>query len=391
MIINCEECGTRYRLDESKIKGKSVKAKCKECGHVMQVSKPEEAESRSESTTRSTETAASGSGVSASPTGQAETTSSETSATRGAGAAGSGEASGTAATRARARGLGIRGKMFLLFILVPIVLLAGGNYFYLYQLDRLQSMATGEALEVVQDTVMNQIAQKSRDVARQIDVYLQENPEVAPDEFAMDHTLRQLAIQKMGEAGYTFLYGQSEESDSYQVLVHLERELIGSPITDFTERSPEFVEIMENTDIGEEGGGYYQRYEEGEAVDKYMYVAPVGQTDYFLATTSEIEPMITPAKVIETRVLAFYEDTRDLILIGLAVVIILIFIVVFWFANRISKRITSLSDVSERISVGDLDAEIQIKGKDEIGMLAESIARMQQSVRLSIERLRRRR
>ena len=35
--------------------------------------------------------------------------------------------------------------------------------------------------------------------------------------------------------------------------------------------------------------------------------------------------------------------------------------------------------------------EIEVKSKDEIGALAESICRMQDSVRLSVERLRRRR
>jgi HAMP domain-containing protein len=47
--------------------------------------------------------------------------------------------------------------------------------------------------------------------------------------------------------------------------------------------------------------------------------------------------------------------------------------------------------VAERISVGEMDAEIKIKSRDEIGDLAEAISRMQESIRLSIERLRRRR
>jgi HAMP domain-containing protein len=46
--------------------------------------------------------------------------------------------------------------------------------------------------------------------------------------------------------------------------------------------------------------------------------------------------------------------------------------------------------VADRISVGELDAVIDINSKDEIGDLAEAITRMQDSVRLSIERLRRR-
>jgi len=50
-----------------------------------------------------------------------------------------------------------------------------------------------------------------------------------------------------------------------------------------------------------------------------------------------------------------------------------------------------LTDAANRISVGELGVEIENKSKDEIGELAEAITRMQDSIRLSIERLRRRR
>jgi methyl-accepting chemotaxis protein len=50
-----------------------------------------------------------------------------------------------------------------------------------------------------------------------------------------------------------------------------------------------------------------------------------------------------------------------------------------------------LTDVTERISVGDLDVEITgIKSRDEIGELADAITRMQESIRLAIKRLRER-
>ena len=40
---------------------------------------------------------------------------------------------------------------------------------------------------------------------------------------------------------------------------------------------------------------------------------------------------------------------------------------------------------------GEMDAQIPVTSRDEIGDLAEAIGRMQESIRLSIERLRRRR
>jgi len=67
-------------------------------------------------------------------------------------------------------------------------------------------------------------------------------------------------------------------------------------------------------------------------------------------------------------------------------------LIIAWFSGRaLSRPIVKLTAAADRISVGDLDMEIRSRRKDEIGALAEAIARMQDSIRLSIERLRRRR
>jgi methyl-accepting chemotaxis protein len=67
-------------------------------------------------------------------------------------------------------------------------------------------------------------------------------------------------------------------------------------------------------------------------------------------------------------------------------------ILIAYLASRaIVTPIKKLTDAANRISVGDLGVEIESRSKDEIGELAEAITRMQDSIRLSIERLRRRR
>jgi methyl-accepting chemotaxis protein len=80
--------------------------------------------------------------------------------------------------------------------------------------------------------------------------------------------------------------------------------------------------------------------------------------------------------------------TFTYILLGITAFVVSLFA---WVLGRtIGTPIKKLTDVAERISVGDMDAEIKIKSKDEIGNLAEAISRMQDSLRLAIERLRRR-
>ena len=50
-----------------------------------------------------------------------------------------------------------------------------------------------------------------------------------------------------------------------------------------------------------------------------------------------------------------------------------------------------LSEVADRISMGELNTVIDINTKGEIGLLAESIERMQVSIKAAIERLQKRR
>jgi HAMP domain-containing protein len=52
--------------------------------------------------------------------------------------------------------------------------------------------------------------------------------------------------------------------------------------------------------------------------------------------------------------------------------------------------IRQLSEIADKISMGELDTPIKINEKGEVGALAESIERMQTSVKAAIERLRKR-
>jgi len=51
----------------------------------------------------------------------------------------------------------------------------------------------------------------------------------------------------------------------------------------------------------------------------------------------------------------------------------------------------TLTDIAERMSLGELDEEVNIKSKDEIGLLAMAIERMRISLNLAMGRLRRKR
>lgn len=60
-------------------------------------------------------------------------------------------------------------------------------------------------------------------------------------------------------------------------------------------------------------------------------------------------------------------------------------------ARSITRPVSHLAEVADRISLGELDVEIDVHGSNEVGQLAESLRRMQTSLRSAIERLRQRR
>jgi len=82
-------------------------------------------------------------------------------------------------------------------------------------------------------------------------------------------------------------------------------------------------------------------------------------------------------------------ETMNFTYILLAITAVLVCLIALYLGRAIGNPIKKLTDVAERISVGDMEAEINIKSKDEIGNLAEAISRMQDSLRIAIERLRR--
>jgi methyl-accepting chemotaxis protein len=66
--------------------------------------------------------------------------------------------------------------------------------------------------------------------------------------------------------------------------------------------------------------------------------------------------------------------------------------VIAWFTARgLVTPIMKLTDAAERMSLGDLNVQIDVRSGDEIGLLAQAIGRMQTSLRMAMDRLRKKR
>ncbi len=93
----------------------------------------------------------------------------------------------------------------------------------------------------------------------------------------------------------------------------------------------------------------------------------------------------------ESEVFAAYKRTQEFALILLAGTIVLVLIISWFSARAIVTPIMKLTDATERMSLGELNVKIDVKSKDEIGLLAQAIGRMQTSLRLAMNRLRKKR
>ena len=86
-----------------------------------------------------------------------------------------------------------------------------------------------------------------------------------------------------------------------------------------------------------------------------------------------------------------FNRVQEFALILLGGTILLVLIIAWFSARAIVTPIMKLTDAAERMSLGELNVKIDIKSKDEIGLLAQAIGRMQTSLRLAMNRLRRKR
>jgi len=100
-------------------------------------------------------------------------------------------------------------------------------------------------------------------------------------------------------------------------------------------------------------------------------------------------------------VLALQQEEREVLdslaliqnfALALLAITALLAAVIAWFSARgLVTPIMKLTDAAERMSLGDLNVKIDVRSGDEIGLLAQAIGRMQTSLRMAMERLRKKR
>ncbi len=380
MIVICEECGKRYQIDAGKIKGKQARFSCKGCGQTVTVNKPEEAPPPPPPTPdlgATVSPASEPAPAAEEPKGKKKREKKE----KGGG---------------RPRRLGLRSKMILLFFLVPILCIAAAGWLYIQQLNDLSALITSESTDIVNDMAEQNIGETARSVADECALYLKAHPGLSETRFNEDPEFKEIAVQPVGKTGYTALYELPGPDGIWRTWAHVNPNIIGIDMTKLKKplgkSFPGFWKVYSGVKEGKESKGYYTwQDKDKEFRDKFMVCTPVEGTPYIIAATTYLYEFTRPMKSMAQEAAAQTKQAQNVLLAIIGGTLLLIGVLVSLYGHRVTQRIQELTDAAERISVGELDAEIDIKSNDEIGDLGEAISRMQDSIRLSIERLRRRR
>jgi HAMP domain-containing protein len=307
-------------------------------------------------------------------------------------------------------GMGLLPRLILgVFIPILLAFLIIGNILFLsvnfgpFQLKSMKDIGFGSLSDLSAASVKESTAslnklgerviqEKAQDVAKQIEIFLKSQQKAPLSSLNHNPKLREIAVQKVGETGYTAVHDNRAINH-----FHANPQIVGTDLHQLATKLPEFWKILEAGLTGPASGYYNWKDSDGSIRAKFMYTAPVQGTSLIVAATTYIDEFSKPAKAIiekmnqieKTYSAQYNSRFRTFSLIVLIDLLVLL-VVIFLYSSSIIRPIRYLSDVADKISMGDLKTTIDVKAKGEVAVLAESVERMQTSVKAAIERLQRR-
>ncbi|MFZ1983629.1 MAG: HAMP domain-containing protein [Desulfatitalea sp.] len=398
MIIHCEKCRKAYKIDPGKLTQNKSTFRCKACGNAIVVSTAP-ADHKASAQPAKPQSASAPSAVSP-PVKRlaAKESAAPTEPAAPASAAKSGRVGAASAPAVGSkRRLGVSGKMLLLFFCAPIGLMVLASAAYVWQLKDLSSRITVDSNTIVERLSHEMVNDKARMVASQCRLYLQSHAALTPAQFDNDPEFRKLALQTVGETGYTCIYAIPDPTGKSGVWVHPNAKIIGIDLPEamkksLGERFPRWWTIYKGAYTGKPSSGYYTWQEkDGSLREKYMTCVPVEGTPYVVAATTYVDEITRDVQNLKA---TGHDMTRRAMTVVFAIFVsalVLMGSTVLFYSRRLSGNLKTLIHAAERISVGELNTRIDIRSNDEIKDLADTVSRMQESIRLSIERLRKRR
>lgn len=120
---------------------------------------------------------------------------------------------------------------------------------------------------------------------------------------------------------------------------------------------------------------------------RFVVFAPIQSTGWSLGVSISKDEVLGGITETKNRLNENVEDTMHAILFITLFVSIFLIITCFLFARTLTNPIKELMEGVEKISSGDLDTEVDIKTKDEIGTLSDTFNKMVKDLKKSREEI----
>lgn len=369
LIVTCEQCGKKYGTSPEKLKQKEVSFPCKKCGATVTAKKPIEEETREPETLLEQEQEP----IAVTP-----------------------ERVERAAQKSFL-GMGLTGK-FILFTILPLLLISIAVVFIAdNRMRNLQRQTIDSSTMVVKNISEDLIMQISETVARQSRQYLFSHPDLRKEKFNRDIYFKKVVLQRIGATGSTSLYEMAGDKGAWLTWADLNPKMVGKNMREMTselgEHFQQYWDIVTGVQTGQVSRGVYKWPDEkGNLRDKFVVCTPIEGTPFVIAASIFTDEITAPLKEIEDKGNQVAGQIRITLISILGGGLLLIFIILFAYGRSLTAKIKRLADWADDISLGRMESQpVKAASNDEIGELTEAISRMQESIRLSIERLGRRR
>jgi len=289
-------------------------------------------------------------------------------------------------------------KLLLIMLVITLVPLLILGLAALNDAKRLGLDATDAAknmgTEMVADTTasLNQlgeniIKQKAVDVAKEMEIFIRANPDMTVAQLQQDAYFKSIAVQLVGETGYTAI----TDSSTLFCRFHVNPKIVNLDLHSLAAKLPGFWGVMSQSQGGKEVAGYYEWIEaDNSTSQKYMYIATVNATTkdgvkFSVSATTYISEFSKPVVKTKEKISAAVTVTLDNITASVAkmqntIVTIILLTIVFLilvclsFARSISKPIKQLKEAANKVTSGELDVKLPAaKGTDEVAELTGSV------------------
>ncbi len=344
MIVICEDCAKKYNIDETLIKGDKARFSCQECGHIIVVKKPQETAQPAPDETVADDAA----------TDKSETREKEQEASAGTTAS----TASAAAQGAKGKGMPIGGYIFLTLLTGFLLVSAAFAYLYMRYIPEIINHQVNLRTQAVTQSFAGVI--KKPLLLRN---YLAVNKE-AQRTSKLPGVAYASVVNKKGIVIAGFFSDLHRFDSSFVSKVKKS----GFPRSILSQNKLTDKKTKEQHAVFTVGG---QRIH-----DEVVALTGVGGEVHVGIYISDIDDAVKKALV----------SPFTLGLIGSLIIIgFLIFILL---TRSITVPMKELTEIANRISLGEMDLHVASKGPREMRELAKAFERMRFSIKSAMERLR---